>query len=90
MKGIILAGVLPNGGMGKIINVLITIITIQIIATGVNLFPELNTYYASLIWGGLLVIVLILSTKMVEGQLVLFKPKNNGAPSKFRKMFRLD
>lgn len=87
---LVLAGVLPNGGMGKIINVLITIITIQIIATGVNLFPELNTYYASLIWGGLLVIVLILSTKMVEGQLVLFKPKNNGAQSKFRKLFKLD
>lgn len=85
---LVLAGVLPNGGMGKILNVLITIITIQIIATGVNLFPNLNTYYASLIWGGLLVIVLILSTRMVEGQLVLFKKK--GPDAKGRKLFKND
>lgn len=74
---LVLAGVLPSGGMGKILNVLITIITIQIIATGVNLFPNLNTYYASLIWGGLLVIVLILSTKMTDEGLILFKKKTN-------------
>lgn len=61
---LVLAGVLPDGGIGKIKDVLLAIITIQIISTGVNLFPELNTYYASLIWGGLLILVLIASTKM--------------------------
>ena len=66
---LVLAGVLPNGGMGKIGNVLIAIVTIQIIATGVNMFPTLNTYYASLIWGGLLIVVLIMSTKVGEGGL---------------------
>ena len=58
---LVLAGVLPDGGMGHIHNVLIAIITIQIIATGVNMFKELNTYYASLIWGGLLLVVLVMS-----------------------------
>ena len=66
---LVLAGVLPNGGMGKIGNVLIAIVTIQIIATGVNMFPSLNTYYASLIWGGLLIVVLIMSTRVGEGGL---------------------
>jgi len=66
---LVLAGVLPDGGMGKIGNVLIAIVTIQIIATGVNMFPSLNTYYASLIWGGLLIIVLIMSTRVGEGGL---------------------
>lgn len=61
---LVLAGVLPDGGMGKIFDVLLSIITIQVIASGVNMFPSLNTYYASLIWGGLLIIVLIASTKM--------------------------
>lgn len=64
---LVLAGVLPNGGMGKIGNVLIAIVTIQIIATGVNMFSNLNTYYASLIWGALLLIVLIMSTRMGSG-----------------------
>ena len=66
---LVLAGVLPDGGMGRIVNVLIAIVTIQIIATGVNMFPNLNTYYASLIWGGLLIVVLILSTRVGEGGL---------------------
>lgn len=61
---LVLAGVLPDGGMGKIFNVILSIIAVQIIASGVNMFSDLNSYYASLIWGGLLLIVLILSTKM--------------------------
>lgn len=65
---LVLAGVLPDGGMGKIRDVLLAILTIQCIATGVNLFPSMNTYYGSLIWGGLLIIVLIASTKMTGGK----------------------
>ena len=61
---LVLAGVLPDRGMGKIFDVLLSIIIIQIIASGVNMFSQLNTYYASLIWGGLLLIVLIASTKL--------------------------
>ena len=72
---LVLAGVLPDGGMGKIGNVLIAIITIQIIATGVNMFPNLNTYYASLIWGALLLVVLIMSTRMEGGTILKLKPR---------------
>ena len=73
---LVLAGVLPDGGMGKIGNVLIAIVTIQIIATGVNMFPNLNTYYASLIWGALLLVVLILSTRLAEGGLFRLKRRS--------------
>lgn len=77
---LVLAGVLPDGGIGKIKDVLLAIITIQIISTGVNLFPELNTYYASLIWGGLLILVLIASTKMNSGKVKkLKKPAKKAA-----------
>lgn len=74
---LVLAGVLPDGGMGKIRDVLLAILTIQCIATGVNLFPSMNTYYGSLIWGGLLIIVLIASTKMTGSG-----PKKLKAPKK--------
>ena len=74
---LVLAGVLPDGGMGKIRDVLLAILTIQCIATGVNLFPSMNTYYGSLIWGGLLIIVLIASTKMTGNG-----PKKLKAPKK--------
>ncbi|MGN0434288.1 MAG: ABC transporter permease [Bilifractor sp.] len=64
---LVLAGILPDGGMGKISDLLLAIVIIQIIASGVNMFANLNTYYASLIWGALLLIVLIMSTKLSGG-----------------------
>ena len=70
---LVLAGVLPDGGMGRIWNVLIAIVTIQIIATGVNMFSNLNTYYASLIWGALLIVVLIMSIGAGSGLLAKLK-----------------
>jgi simple sugar transport system permease protein len=60
-----LAGVLPDGGIGKIFNALIAIVTIQIIATCVNMFPEINSYYGSLIWGVLLLIILMATTRLL-------------------------
>ena len=72
---LVLAGVLPDGGMGKIINVLLAVVSIQIIASGVNMFSNLNPYHASLIWGGLLIIVLILSTKFNGGGFKFMKSK---------------
>ena len=74
---LVLAGVLPDGGMGKISNVFLAIISIQIIASGVNMFPSMNTYYASLIWGGLLIIVLILSTKLTGNGFFVKKRKKS-------------
>jgi simple sugar transport system permease protein len=62
---LVLAGVLPDGGMGKIFNVLISIITIQVIATCVNMFPELNSYYGNLIWGTLLLVVLMATSRLL-------------------------
>ncbi len=72
---LVLAGVIPDGGMGKIFNVLLAIVSIQIISSGVNMFSNLNPYHASLIWGGLLIIVLILSTKFTGGGFRLLKRK---------------
>ena len=71
---LVLAGCTPNGGEGKIGNILLSIVTVQIIATGINMFPEMNTYYSNLIWGGMLVIVLIISTQV-----------GSGAPKKVKK-----
>lgn len=62
----VLAGVLPDGGIGKIINVLISIVIIQVISSCVNMFPELNSYYGNLIWGAMLVIVLMATTRLLS------------------------
>ena len=62
---LVLAGVLPDGGVGKILNVLIALITIQIISSGVNMFSELNTYYSSLISAVLLIVMLIVTSRLL-------------------------
>ncbi len=62
---LVLAGVIPDGGVGKILNVLIAIVTIQIIASCVNMFPELNTYYSSLISAVLLIVMLITTSRLL-------------------------
>ena len=64
---LVLAGVLPDGGMGKIINVLLSIVAVQIISSCVNMFRELNIYYANVIWGALLLVVLIMGTRLNGG-----------------------
>ena len=62
---LVLAGVLPIGGLGKARNVLISIITIQVISSGVNMFPELNVFYRDLISAALLLVVLVVTSYMV-------------------------
>ena len=59
---LVLAGILPDGGIGKMGNLILSILIIQIITSGVNMFSNLNTYHGSFIYGGLLIVVLILST----------------------------
>ena len=73
---LVLAGVLPDGGMGKIINVLIAIVTIQIIASGVNMLSALNSYYGNLISSTMLLIVLMTTTRLLEDRKVIPKPAN--------------
>ncbi len=76
---LVLAGISPNGGVGKIGNILFSVLIIQMITSGVNMFPGLNTYHASMIYGGLLVIVLILSTFMEGDGFRLPKLKKKAA-----------
>ncbi len=77
---LVLAGILPDGGIGKMGNLIFSILIIQIITSGVNMFSNLNTYHGSFIYGGLLIIVLILSTFLNGDRLQkLFKPKRKAA-----------
>jgi simple sugar transport system permease protein len=74
---LVLAGVLPDGGMGKIFNVLISIVTIQIIATSVNMFPELNSYYGSLISAVMLIVMLMITSRLLSSDRKVRKRKKD-------------
>lgn len=58
---VVLGGVSPNGGRGKISGVLLAIFLVRALETGINRFPQISSYYISLIWGAVLLLVMVLN-----------------------------
>ncbi|MDC7246576.1 MAG: ABC transporter permease [Sphaerochaetaceae bacterium] len=58
---VVLGGVNPIGGKGKISGVVLAIILLRMLETGINRFPKISSYYISLIWGGVLILVMVLN-----------------------------
>lgn len=57
---VVLGGVNPNGGKGRLVGVVLSILTLQILASGLNMFPDVSNFYRPLIWGAVLLIVITL------------------------------
>jgi simple sugar transport system permease protein len=53
-----LGGVDPFGGFGRTVSVVIALITLQVIATGLNLLGA-NQHLATGLWGAFLVLVMV-------------------------------
>jgi len=72
---VVLGGVNPIGGKGKISGVVLAIILLRMLETGFNRFPSISSYYISLIWGGVLILVMVMnyftenSTRFVKKQM---------------------
>lgn len=58
---VVLGGVNPNGGKGKVSGVVLAICLLRMLETGINRFPKISSYYISLIWGGVLILVMVLN-----------------------------
>ena len=58
---VVLGGVSPNGGRGKISGVLLAIVLLRLLETGINRFPQISSYYITLIWGAVLILVMVLN-----------------------------
>lgn len=58
---VVLGGVNPNGGHGRLIGVVLAIVILQILSSGLNLFPQISNFYRDLIWGGVLLLVIATS-----------------------------
>ncbi len=57
---VVLGGVSPVGGRGRISGVVLAIFLLRMLETGINRFPQISSYYISLIWGGVLLLVMVL------------------------------
>lgn len=58
---VVLGGVDPKGGRGKISGVLLAIILLRLLETGINRFPQISSYYITLIWGAVLLLVMVMN-----------------------------
>lgn len=56
---VVLGGISPNGGKGKISGVLAAIILLKMLEAGINRFPSVSSYYISLIWGSVLILAMM-------------------------------
>ena len=57
---IVLGGVSPVGGKGKMSGVILAIFVLKMLEAGINRFPQISSYYISLIWGGVLILAMVL------------------------------
>ena len=57
---VVLGGVSPNGGKGKISGVVTAIVLLKMIESGINRFRSVSTYYVTLIWGAVLILALVI------------------------------
>lgn len=65
----VLAGVNPNGGAGKVLGMVLSVIILQTLSSGFAMFPNISDYYKNLIWGLVLICVMainILTAKRKE------------------------
>ena len=58
---VVLGGVDPNGGKGKLLGVVLAIVILQILSSGLNMFPAISNFYRPLIFGGVLLLVISIS-----------------------------
>jgi len=72
---VVLGGVNPDGGSGRVTGVLLAIVILQILSSGLNMFPNISNFYRPLIWGGVLLAVMVADYFSHPGRRPL-KPKD--------------
>lgn len=58
---VVLGGVSPTGGRGKISGVMLAIVLLSLLEAGINRFPQISSYYITMIWGAVLLLVMVLN-----------------------------
>ena len=75
---VVLGGVNPNGGSGRLSGVILAIIILQALSSLLNTFPNISNFYRPLIWGGVLLLVIVVNQWNKKDNLMrLFRWKGN-------------
>ncbi len=70
----VLGGVNPNGGKGRIAGVILAVVMLQVLSSGLNMFPNISNFYRALIWGGVLFVVICANEMKGRNPLARFLP----------------
>ena len=62
----VLGGVNPYGGYGRVVGVVLAVLSMQFLSSGLNML-QVSNFARELIWGGLLIFVMILNTQGIAG-----------------------
>ena len=57
----VLGGVNPKGGHGSIGGVVLAVFILQVLSSALNTFEALSSFYRDLLWGGALIVILIVT-----------------------------
>ncbi len=64
----VLGGVSPNGGKGRMSGVITALILLKLIESGIRRFRSVSDYYVTLIWGAVLLLALVLDYMSTKGR----------------------
>jgi len=67
---VVLGGVNPNGGSGRLFGVVLAVLILQVLSSGLNMFPNVSNFYRPLIWGGVLLAVMAANYISKDGPLL--------------------
>ncbi|MCD2498068.1 MULTISPECIES: ABC transporter permease [Microbacterium] len=76
---VVLGGVNPNGGSGKLSGVVLGIVVLQVLSSFLNTFPNISNFYRPLIWGGVLLLVIVINQWYKPGGLSRFFQKRSAS-----------
>ena len=62
----VLGGVNPDGGFGSVGGVTLAVLILQILSSGLNMFENVSNFYRDVIWGGVLILVLVMNFAVTE------------------------
>ncbi|MGO1235523.1 MAG: ABC transporter permease [Microbacterium gubbeenense] len=66
---VVLGGINPNGGTGRLAGVVLAVVVLQVLSSLLNTFPGVSNFYRPLIWGGVLLLVIIINQWDKRGNL---------------------
>lgn len=69
---VVLGGINPNGGSGRLSGVILAVVVLQVLSSLLNTFPNISNFYRPLIWGGVLLLVIVVNQWDKRGNLTRF------------------